>query len=377
MQISQLKLTNWKNFTSVDVAIGRRLFLIGPNASGKSNFLDVFRFLRDISTDGLRNAVDSRGGVSSIRSLSARKMNRVMIDVSLHNGPQDRWRYKLVFLQDNNQNPIVHEESVWHNEVQKLSRPDQDDKLDKERLTQTALEQIVANQPFRQISQFFVTASYLHLIPQAVRDPTGFTSGPIKKDDPFGRDFLLRVLNTNKKTMISRLTKIAAALKAAVPQLKSLDIQQDEAGRPHLVATYENWRAQDATQRENQFSDGTLRLLGLLWSIFEGTGPLLIEEPELSLHSEVVRLLPQLFERGNRARKEARQIFVSTHSSELLDDKGIAPEEILRLSPTDQGTEIFTASKEDTAAMKSGLSAADVLLPLSTPKNINQLVFSF
>jgi predicted ATPase len=377
MQITHLKLTNWKNFKSVDVDVARRLFLIGPNASGKSNFLDVFRFLKDISTSGLRSAVASRGGVSAIRSLSAGRVNRIGIDVTLLGDAENKWRYKLEFLQDNNQNPVVQEESVWHNGRQILSRPDNDDDVDKERLTRTAIEQIIANQQFRQISQFFLTVTYLHLIPQAVRDPTGFASGPVK-DDPFGRDFLIRVMQTNKKTSGSRLTKIAAALKAAVPQLESLEIQQDEkTGRPHLVATYENWRAQGATQLENQFSDGTLRLLGLLWSIFEGSGPLLLEEPELSLHSEVVRLLPQLFERGNRARKEARQIFVSTHSTELLDDKGIAAEEILRLSPTDHGTVIFTACNDDKKAMKGGLTAADVLLPLSRPKNINQLVFSF
>ena len=42
----RLNLQSWRNFTEVEVDLQRRVFLVGPNASGKSNFLDVFRFLR-------------------------------------------------------------------------------------------------------------------------------------------------------------------------------------------------------------------------------------------------------------------------------------------------------------------------------------------
>ncbi|MEB3242124.1 MAG: AAA family ATPase [Cyanobacteriota bacterium] len=48
MRITHLRLEYWKNFRFVDIPIQRRLFIIGPNASGKSNFLDMIRFLRDV-----------------------------------------------------------------------------------------------------------------------------------------------------------------------------------------------------------------------------------------------------------------------------------------------------------------------------------------
>lgn len=50
---THVRLENWRNFVRIDVALQRRAFLVGPNASGKSNFLDAFRFLHDI----LRSAV--------------------------------------------------------------------------------------------------------------------------------------------------------------------------------------------------------------------------------------------------------------------------------------------------------------------------------
>jgi len=56
-------------------------------------------------------------------------------------------------------------------------------------------------------------------------------------------------------------------------------------------------------QREDQFSDGTLRLIGLFWALLEGDSPLLLEEPELSLNSAIIRKLPALIFRLQRQKK--------------------------------------------------------------------------
>ena len=73
MYIVRVKLKNWKNFRTADVSLGDRAFLLGPNACGKSNFLDLFRFMRDIvkKGGGLEKAVDDRGGTPKIRCLTA------------------------------------------------------------------------------------------------------------------------------------------------------------------------------------------------------------------------------------------------------------------------------------------------------------------
>lgn len=76
---SWIQLENWKNFRWVDVPLQRRLFIIGPNASGKSNFLNAIRFLRDICDPegGFQRAVKLHGGISQIRCLHARKQSKV------------------------------------------------------------------------------------------------------------------------------------------------------------------------------------------------------------------------------------------------------------------------------------------------------------
>lgn len=380
MIITRVTLENWKNFRKIDVELGKRMFLIGPNASGKSNFLDAIRFLRDVAERGLRHAVEERGGISQVRCLHAR-MPRVTIGVTL----DDRWRYELSIAGKKGEQPVVSEEKV----LQKfspddsweavLARPNTSDKKDHARLTQTALEQVNANNKFRDIPDFLKTIAYRHILPQAVRDPKGFSSVPVK-NDPYGRDLIIQILNTPKKTRDSRLAKISEALQLAVPELDSLSVAMDmTTGVPHLIAGYKHWRSQSGKQNEVALSDGTLRLLALLWSLFEQGGTLLLEEPELSLHDEVVRQLPGMFARlWRKTRKSGRQILVSTHSEPMLQDKGVGPGEVLILTPGPNGTKIDLPTEKDKHLMRDGLSAAEVLLHKTRPANINQLsLFNF
>ena len=65
MMIKRLVVKNWRNFRHIDVRLRERQFIVGANASGKSNLLDIFRFLRDVvkaEGGGLQKAVKDRGG---------------------------------------------------------------------------------------------------------------------------------------------------------------------------------------------------------------------------------------------------------------------------------------------------------------------------
>lgn len=378
MIISRVILKNWRNFAEVDVEFGERVFFVGPNASGKSNLLDVFRFLRDIAKPGggLQKAVEDRGGLSKIRCLAARRHPDVEIEVYLSESSDGKhiWRYSIGIKQEvrGNRQPFLSYEKVLHNNLEILNRPDEDDKQDFARLTQTHLEQVNANVKFRDIAKFFESILYLHLVPQLLRYPEAF-SGSVIPGDPFGRSFLERIARTQETTRKSRLKKIEEALRIAVPQLKQLTDVKDERGVPHLEAVYEHWRPKAGKQREDQFSDGTLRLIGLLWSLLEGESPLLLEEPELSLNAGIVSKIPALIYRIQRQKK--RQIFISTHSYDLLSDKGIGGKEVVALTPGAEGTSVTVASSIDEVRdlLQGGVSVADAVLPRTTPSNVSQL----
>jgi predicted ATPase len=378
MIISHILLKNWRNFLSVDVSLTERVFLVGPNAAGKSNFLDSLRFLRDLAKPGggLQKAISDRGGVSKIRCLSARRYPKIEIAISLSESENQSptWKYEIGITQQirGYRQPVLAYERVWKEGILIVDRPNPEDKKDELRLTQTFLEQVNANADFREIAKFLESILYLHLIPQLVRHPESFSTQGLS-EDPFGRTFLERVAKTPEKTRKSRLIKIEQVLRFAVPQLKNLTDTKDEMGVPHLEAVYEHWRPGAGKQREDQFSDGTLRLVGLFWSLLETDSLLLLEEPELSLNAGIVSKLPSLIWRLQRSRK--RQTIISTHSADLLSDKGIGGEEVLLMTPTPEGTKVELASsiQDITLLLKGGFSIADAVLPRTVPSKVDEL----
>ncbi len=296
-----------------------------------------------------------------------------MIDVKIEETEEDIWRYLIRITQDNNSRTFLKEEKVWKNNTLLLERPNDKDQEDPVLLRQTHLEQINANKDFRYISEFFNSINYYHIIPQLIRDPDRSVG---KKFDPYGGDFLERIASAAKNTQTSRLRRIQNALRVAVPQLQEIVIEKDNRGVPHLKAKYDHWRSRGAWQTEADFSDGTLRLMGLLWALMNGTGPLLLEEPELSLHAEVASHVPTMMLSIQKSqRRQARQIFVSTHSSDLLRDPGIAADEVLLLRPTNNGTvvEVSNDIQEIRRLVDAGLPIAEVVLPHTRPKDADQL----
>lgn len=380
MFVTRVKLKNWRNFRTADVPLRDRTFVLGANAAGKSNFLDVFRFLRDVSKPqggGLQKAIADRGGISKLRCLHARQDTEVRLEVhfSLDVEASDPdWKYVLGFKPEGTgaQRVLVSVEEVWKGSKKLLTRPSGTDK-DILQLTETYLEQTRANGDFRELTTFLGTTTYLHLVPQLLKF-ADYIGGRRMEEDPFGQGFLERVAKTVAKTREARLRKIEQALVAAVPQFKNLRYLQDKVnGLPHLEALYVHHRPKAGWQREDQFSDGTLRLLGLLWSLLDGDSLLLLEEPELSLNDSIVRQIPLMLQRVQRSRKSRRQIIVSTHSEALLSNPGIDGRGVLLIEQSGEGSTLREINAQELMALRSGLSVAEVVLPKTHPQAIDQL----
>ena len=119
--------------------------------------------------------------------------------------------------------------------------------------------------------------------------------------------------------------------------------------------------------------DGTLRLLGLLWSLLDGDSLLLLEEPELSLDDAIVRQIPLLLQRVQRSGKTRRQIIVSTHSEALLSNPGIDGRGVLLIESGSEGSRLRAINDQEAFALRSGLSVAEVVLPKTRPAAVEQM----
>ena len=201
IRFTRVALGNWRNFSRAEVGLRRESLSRRAKRFGKSNFLDVFRFLHDLVAvgGGFQEAVLERRGVSSLRCYAARRYPDISIqaDIGTDENPAI-WKYERTSAQDNNQRPF-HKEKPFIGENKILDRPNPEDLQDTARLKQTYLEQVNVNREFRDISEFFSAVPYRHLVPQLVRDPRTAPVGPPRATLTAG-DFLEQIASAPDRT---------------------------------------------------------------------------------------------------------------------------------------------------------------------------------
>ncbi len=375
MVFERLKVKNWRNFRDIEVSLDERLFVVGANASGKSNLLDVFRFLKDVANTGLQDAVNMRGGIKKIRNLAARRPSYVEIDVELSDANATKWEYLLQINSrgGTSENPITYvflERVIMNDKVIRENRLENN--KDSVAMQYTMLEQPSSNTDFRVLFDAFRSISYVNIIPQLIRESDAFIPS-IAREDFYGRNLLEKISVTPSRTRDSRLKRISKVLRMAVPQFSDLEYTQDEKGHPHLRVRYEHFRPLGAFQQEDQFSDGTLRLLGIIWAILDGEGLLLLEEPELYLHAEIVKQLPMFIAKAQKNRKKlVRQVVISSHSYDLLNTDTISSDELVMLNSGKEDTIVKKASDDEfiEKRMEMGFTPAETVIPHVAPKGI-------
>jgi predicted ATPase len=86
MPIQRIHVENFKSFSELDIELSRFNVVIGSNAAGKSNFISIFKFLRDIAKHGIVNAIAMQGGSEYLQNTKI--------------GPLKDLQVKVVYLPD-------------------------------------------------------------------------------------------------------------------------------------------------------------------------------------------------------------------------------------------------------------------------------------
>src|SRR5579859_2427131 len=83
-RINHVHIENFKSLANVDVDLTDLNVLVGVNGSGKSNFIDALKFVRDALDMGLNNALNSRGGIDTLGyGPFGKKTNKIAIGLHL------------------------------------------------------------------------------------------------------------------------------------------------------------------------------------------------------------------------------------------------------------------------------------------------------
>lgn len=291
--ITKLRLHNWKSFEDSTIYIDPLTFLIGTNASGKSNVLDAFDFLRlDISGVTTENIVNQiRGGEEWI----------------IRKGEDSAW---LELTIEENGQEIIHKVVVSKDEVG-LSRMSQTISSPHSVLDETKANAIAADN----INRVFI----LDPVPNNMRQYS-------KVSRVFQRD------GSNIAGVLAALPKedkenVEKALTTYIRPLPERDINKIEAVTVGLSNTdamlycYEDWNP-DVPVDARGMSDGTLRFTAIVVALLTipAHSLLIIEEIDNGLHPSRAKELVKVLKTISNGRSV--DVLCTTHNPVLISELG-------------------------------------------------------
>ncbi|MHB1422172.1 MAG: AAA family ATPase [Gemmataceae bacterium] len=350
-RIEYLRVENYRALQSLELdSITPLTVFLGPNGSGKSTIFDVFAFLSECFSVGLRKAWDKRGRFRELRTRGAE--GPIVIEIKYREVPEFRpITYHMAIEESPRGGPVVSEEWLaWRRgkygrpfrfldyrlgggQVLSGEQPEPTDQRieaplsSSEMLAVSTLGQL-ANHPRVAALRRFITGWHLSYL---TADNTRGTpdAGPQERLSQTG-DNLANVIQYLKEQHPDRLEQIRGILQRRIPRLERVEADMLADGRLLL-------QIKDAPFERpvlaKYASDGTLKMLAYLAVLHDLDPPPLIgiEEPENHLHP---RLLPELTEECRKA-AERTQLMVTTHSPFFVN--GVYPEELWVLYRDESG----------------------------------------
>ncbi len=349
-RIEYLKVKNYRALSDLELKdIQPFTVFLGPNGSGKSTIFDVFAFLSECFTTGLRRAWDKRGRFKELRTRGSE--GDIIIELKYRERPGSPLITYHLAIGESKKGPYVAEEWLqWRRktngkpfkfldfrngsgEVITGEMPDEQDERKEETLDSPEVLAVntlgqFAKHPRVSALRRFITGWYLsYLSADATRGLP--EAGPQEHLSSTG-DNLPNVIQYLKEQHPGTLNAILTTLSERIPRLEKVDSVLLADGRLLL-------QIKDAPFEQPVLakfaSDGTMKMLAYLTMLSDPEPPLLIgiEEPENQLHPRHLAVLAEEF----RAASTRTQLMVTTHSPIFVN--ALAPEEVWILYRSEQG----------------------------------------
>jgi predicted ATPase len=378
MKIHELHVSNFKTFKNLDLKdLDNFSVFIGSNSSGKSNFIQIFRFLKDISRYGLRNAVSLQGGIEYLKNTRLGENDisiRIVYDPGLEitrkkgalkvrysrftygfdlelTGKGRGYRIKRDCLEKEMQFPAARKPGKPGNSVRTGSSILCNDggkityKLHAPRGIKLTADEVIPpflkeeKLPpdslllessffsfFHRFERFFDKIAIYDFDPRLPKRSV-LTSAKVELEENGGNlAIALKDILENPE----RKRKLSNLLRDLLPYFGDLEIENlsDKSLIMKLRELYNSNRYMPAPF----ISDGTINLINMIVALyFEDKAFVIIEEPERSIHPALISKVIEMMKDASRK----KQIILSTHNPEIV--KAAGPHDIYLISRSEDG----------------------------------------
>lgn len=383
MAIKKIKIANFKSFKNLEVELGNFNVVIGANAAGKSNFMQIFKFLKDIIQYGLDNAISLQGDIAYLRNIIIGPSENLLLEVSsdsvyrrvlsrkkdigpigmkvdktLYNfilkfnkrgsgyeiaGERLEQKFDLVKL-DMQQKKIEEKETVGKGEIvisrvndkinietlklpQELSIKEDDiipSYFKEERLGPKTL---FLNSPFVfLLPPYFSGIAIYDFDPKLPKKATPITGKAELEEDGSNLSIVLNHILKHKE----RERKLSNLIKDLLPFVDKIDVEKF-ADKSLLFKLKEIFHKKQYLPA-SLVSDGTINITALIVSLYFEKKPLtIIEEPERNIHPSLISKMVEMMKDAS----QNKQIIVTTHNPQMVKHAGL--ENILLISRDKDG----------------------------------------
>jgi predicted ATPase len=328
--ITRVRVRNYKSLADIEVRLGKLTILVGRNGTGKSNFIDVLRFVSEGIRD-MNKAIghEKRGGIDGIRRRSPDQLSpTISITINVED-EQFEGEYEIEIASDekglnelglgkngyyiSRERCLVQAESGFEDyfiEKGILARSLPELEHAQIKATELHLSLLSRKPPFDRLYTILSELGFYSIDPDLLREPKPISTNRMLNEKGENLGSVLRSMQTNKSEWLDEIRWVLGEVVEGIA-----NVQAEERGGYSFIEFEHDWI--DKPFEAGRESEGTLRLLGLLVAMYQDQIPWLaaIEEPEKAIHPGVLALLHGAMQTTSEARS---QLIITTHSPDLI-----------------------------------------------------------
>ncbi|NBD35624.1 MAG: AAA family ATPase [Chloroflexi bacterium] len=347
-RLNRIQINNYKNIAAAAIQLQPLTVLVGPNGAGKSNFMDALSFVADSLQHSIQLAFANRGGIAAVRRKSGGHPYHIGLHfrLTLADGGWAVYAFDLA-ARPHEAFSVAHERCV----VQTFMGPRHEFEVENGQFIREvpgirariepdrlALTVVSAAEEFRPVYDFLTGIQQYTLRSErlrALQDPDPGEGNILLPDGSNAAAVLRRIQRQeeyngeNNGQVYERICRLLGQIVPGTTKVEAKSVGRKETLEfRQNVGQKHTWRF-DALN----MSDGTLRALGILLAVYQPTPASLIaiEEPESTIHPAAAEILMDILQDG----AERSQVLITTHSSDILDNKSLEDEQIVAVQSID------------------------------------------